>query len=449
MKKKLGWKIIELFSLDRRFLRSPKQQVIARKLRILHTGIENERQLYKSYLAGKIEYLFLGVSAVLFLLLVLFMTSEEDGNLIGYELVRNGYEDMEKTIYLRAQSEGMEEDIEVNMEPLHYKKEQLDSMAQEVFTQIPEQIFDYQKVTGEGVYIIKNHIELPERLEGYPFEFSWESNDYDVMDSNGIITLKESDDFREVVLSVVLSCYDYSWEKNYLLEVYKSEVIWKEEFADVITKKIEELDNALAEEERLILPTQLEGHAIKYEEKTDNIFLIVAGFGIIVVILLWFLPDNRLEKQIEERNRQLSIDYAKVVGKLTLYMGAGASFRTAVSKIVQNANTDRFYAKELELVMRELENGISEQQAIEGLSQRCKIPCYMKLSVLMNQHIRKGNNSLQKQLNGEMEKAFEERKNQARKCGEEAGTKLLFPMMLMLLVVLVMIMYPAFVSFTI
>ena len=53
---------------------------------------------------------------------------------------------MEKTIYLRAQSEGMEEDIEVNMEPLHYKKEQLDSMAQEVFTQIPEQIFDYQKV---------------------------------------------------------------------------------------------------------------------------------------------------------------------------------------------------------------------------------------------------------------------------------------------------------------
>ena len=83
------------------------------------------------------------------------------------------------------------------------------------------------------------------------------------------------------------------------------------------------------------------------------------------------------------------------------------------------------------------------------MAERCKVPCYTKLAVLLNQNIRKGNNNLQKNLSEEMDKAFEERKNLARKYAEEAGTKLLLPMILILLVVIVMIMYPAFVSFTI
>ena len=49
-------------------------------------------------------------------------------------------------------------------------------------------------------------------------------------------------------------------------------------------------------------------------------------------------------------------------------------------------------------------------------------------------------------LKQESDDAFEERKCLAKKLGEEAGTKLLFPMVLMLAVVLVMIIVPAFLS---
>ena len=45
------------------------------------------------------------------------------------------------------------------------------------------------------------------------------------------------------------------------------------------------------------------------------------------------------------------------------------------------------------------------------------------------------------------EEAFSERKNQARRKGEEAGTKLLLPMGGMLLIVFVLILVPAFASF--
>ena len=42
--------------------------------------------------------------------------------------------------------------------------------------------------------------------------------------------------------------------------------------------------------------------------------------------------------------------------------------------------------------------------------------------------------------------AFEERKARAKRLGEEAGTKLLLPMFLMLAIVLVIVIVPAFLS---
>ena len=45
--------------------------------------------------------------------------------------------------------------------------------------------------------------------------------------------------------------------------------------------------------------------------------------------------------------------------------------------------------------------------------------------------------------------AFEERKNMARRLGEEAGTKLLLPMMMMLGIVMMLIIIPAYFSFSV
>ena len=50
-------------------------------------------------------------------------------------------------------------------------------------------------------------------------------------------------------------------------------------------------------------------------------------------------------------------------------------------------------------------------------------------------------------LQNEAEKAFAERQRRARITGNEAGTRLLMPMTLMLVIVLVIVMFPAVVSF--
>ena len=73
----------------------------------------------------------------------------------------------------------------------------------------------------------------------------------------------------------------------------------------------------------------------------------------------------------------------------------------------------------------------------------------MKFTNLLVQNLKKGSNGILAALRQEAKNAFEERRNMARKLGEEAGTKLLLPMMLMLGIVMVLIIIPAYFSFSV
>ena len=77
---------------------------------------------------------------------------------------------------------------------------------------------------------------------------------------------------------------------------------------------------------------------------------------------------------------------------------------------------------------------------------RCNVSSYRKLGTLLSQNLRKGSGGLTEILGREAEEAFEDRKNLAKKLGEEAGTKLMIPMFLMLIIVFSIVIIPAFLS---
>ena len=70
----------------------------------------------------------------------------------------------------------------------------------------------------------------------------------------------------------------------------------------------------------------------------------------------------------------------------------------------------------------------------------------MRLSTLLMQNLKKGNSTLLERLAEEADKAGEEQLQSVRQLGEEAGTKLLLPMVMLLFVVMIMVMLPAFSS---
>ena len=102
------------------------------------------------------------------------------------------------------------------------------------------------------------------------------------------------------------------------------------------------------------------------------------------------------------------------------------------------------YLEEILRKWREIEDGESERKAIENFGKRTKLRCFHRLSQLLVQSMEKGVQGIYDQLEQEAEDSFRERKQTARKMGEEAGTKLLFPMILMLGVVMAIVIVPAF-----
>ena len=89
---------------------------------------------------------------------------------------------------------------------------------------------------------------------------------------------------------------------------------------------------------------------------------------------------------------------------------------------------------------------MGELRAYREFAERCELQPYRKLSALLVMGQRMGNKKLLESLREEADRVFLERKNMARKLGEEAGTKLLLPMMLLLSDVMGIILIPAFLS---
>lgn len=102
--------------------------------------------------------------------------------------------------------------------------------------------------------------------------------------------------------------------------------------------------------------------------------------------------------------------------------------------------------KEMVNVMYKISGGASEGECYEEYGIRCNLSEYRKFGMMLSQNLRKGTRGLTELLEREAEDAFEQRKNLAKKAGEEAGTKLMIPLFLMLIIVFAIVIVPAFFS---
>jgi hypothetical protein len=100
--------------------------------------------------------------------------------------------------------------------------------------------------------------------------------------------------------------------------------------------------------------------------------------------------------------------------------------------------------EEIERACRDMEKGVGEGDAYFSIAERTGHKDYRRLTLLLTENMKKGDRFLSAELSREEADAFEERKNRAIRLGEEASTKLVFPMILLLGSVMIMLLVPAF-----
>ena len=95
-----------------------------------------------------------------------------------------------------------------------------------------------------------------------------------------------------------------------------------------------------------------------------------------------------------------------------------------------------------------MEKGVPEGKAFTEFAGRCSLNCYLKMVSLLEQNRKTGDARSEAALLMEAQEAFEQRKNIARRLGEEAGTKLMAPLIISLMTVMIIVAVPAMMTLT-
>lgn len=210
----------------------------------------------------------------------------------------------------------------------------------------------------------------------------------------------------------------------------------------------EELDNP----DYYYLPTEWNGEEIVWEEPRNSSGGLLAGLSLLASGVIMVRKARKEQEKKLKRMEQLLMDYPALVMKFTLLVQAGMTVRKAFQKIAfdykrKKKGSSRWAYEEVVAACNEMDSGVSEAEAYRRFGERCGQIKYKTFATLLIQNLQKGSRRMSDMLEKESMEAWDERKRKARILGEMAATRLLLPMAMMLLVVMAVIMIPAFLSF--
>jgi len=177
-----------------------------------------------------------------------------------------------------------------------------------------------------------------------------------------------------------------------------------------------------------------------------EIFLLVLVLEILVVLVV--LP-KRLDEYIENRRQAIRMEFPDFLSKYILLLGAGMSATEAWETAGKVENADTPFYREVALTNHEITTlGKSPVDALRGFAARLRDSNVSHFVSSVVQYIQYGGGDLAEILSEQSSEAWKNRKQEALRLGETAGTKLTGTMMLMFVGIIIIVMAPALMTMT-
>lgn len=272
-------------------------------------------------------------------------------------------------------------------------------------------------------------------------EISWKISQLIYMSSYGKLRGKIPEEGEELTLTAKIAYGDYSQEYDMQIVLFPDTKPMSEE-----ESLIAEISGQIVEEkERLVLP---DGYDITTpRDEAYRYILILSGFA---AIILWLLSSEELDKKYERRQSELIRDYPGIISELSILLASGLSVTEGWKRIgeeyerrIKNGDKRSAGYEELLLSVNSIKNTGQVDKTFNDFARRCSERHYRQLAALLLQSIRKGSMQVSLQLKKETEDAFNMRKDLARQAGERAQAKLMLPSFMLLILVLALVIYPA------
>lgn len=381
----------------------------------------------------------LSASMVLAGIILFLLSGSSPTDVAKTEFERNNPGEGTKDYEFDAVLEGIRvEGIEVRVEERDYTEDECRALFEKCRDELIKTVLNGNEDLGK----VMGDLNFISELAGYPFSFEYDTDSPDRIDSEGEII---SDKPFDAIVRITGSYGDF--EDSYLLRIQVTpgpEVkkrVFKRKILSLLTESGQESDT-------VSLPAEIDGVKVSYEtagKKKEPAFLLL---GIVAAAAL-MLGEGRDEK-VKRNNYRKAIlkEYPTVLKKMALYLASGMNLRNIWQAVyeegIKKKGKDNPFYKEMSVALNELSSGISEGLVYQRFGERTKERELIRFTALLSQNLKKGSSRLKELLNEEVTKAFMEKKQRAIKEGEEAGTKMLIPMMLLLIDVMIIIVIPAF-----
>lgn len=422
----------------------------------MHFGYQKGSFLFR-YKKKEIQISSLEVLCVLagtLLFLLLEVQSRSDPLKAGY-VSRSAYGQGEEKLDLVVEGLGGQDKelvLDLTIGERRYTKEQAEAAAQELESRLEAMILGEEPSLSQ----VRTKLMLVTRDSQTGFRIRWSSDQDDLIGTDGVVHGETAKEEGQTVTLRAEICDGKETLRtvDIPVRVFPPERTSQERQQEGLTQMILSQEEQTRTEAGFYLPTEYKGEALSYRSRDNGERYWLLLVGPVLAVLMRARGVSAARQLEKDRERKLLLDHAEMVSKLQIFLGAGMTVRTAWERIVLDyqelkakGKGERPVYEEMLMTYHQMRSGTAEGKAYEGFGRRCKLQPYLKLAGLLEQDRKTGTKNLRYLLQLEMADAFEQRKNLARRQGEEAATKLLIPLFLMLGVVMVIVVVPAFMTF--
>lgn len=417
------------------------------KIQMLHPGKNISAVVYTS-IARR-----LSASLAVFLFFMLAGASYSIGNLLTSdnnvtELSRPTDGSDSVTYTLVADTDETTELIDIDISKKMYEYSEIISL----FDKYREDILSAMLGDNVSSEYITKPLNFPSSIGDEGISLSWQPENLSYIDLNGGLL------YENISPEGTHTCIYITMKLEDVEATLIAGVILYPDTSDASSLIHTELMNYINENNNpysatVLLPSSISGNDITFSLPENNNKLMFFPIGIFICIILFFAASKEINSKIKVRNSQMLSDYPEIVSKLLLLLNAGLNIRNAFKKIVDDyykglssGDTPHYAYEELSITINSLNSGKSEATAYTDYGKRCGLMPYMKLGSILEQNLNKGVKEMRFHLNNEVKNAFQNYKAEIITKSKQAETKLILPMVFILVVIMVLIMVPSFMN---
>jgi tight adherence protein C len=171
--------------------------------------------------------------------------------------------------------------------------------------------------------------------------------------------------------------------------------------------------------------------------------------GLLIAIITQILMVQKLNEKLKQKRLMILAELPDWLNRMIIRLCAGDSLRFAIeNSIVEMHDTHENPLRvALHQLVMQLRNNQSLNTGLELLNRRTKVMEVSKVVTILLLHTQRGGDDLVQVLRDVNQSLWLLKKTLVRTRGEEASTRALFPMLIIFLVMLIIIAFPAVQSF--